>query len=123
MELEPKIETITEKKLVGKRIITSFSNNRTFELWRTFMPRRKEIQNSSVQNYIPYKFMNPRFLIISNQVEFITIMWFDSIDSVKVFAGEDFENAVVPKKAQLLLSHFDKQSQHYQVRSSDKIMG
>ena len=60
---------------------------------------------------------------LENEVEFITIMWFDSIDSVKVFAGEDYENAVVPKKAQLLLTRFDKQSQHYQVRSSDKIMG
>ena len=58
---------------------------------------------------------------IENEVEFITIMWFDSIESVRVFTGEDYEKAVVPEKAQLVLSRFDKRSQHYQVRSSDKI--
>ena len=46
---------------------------------------------------------------------FITIMWFDSIESVKEFAGEDFEAAVVPHKARALLSRFDERSQHYNV--------
>lgn len=58
---------------------------------------------------------------LENEVEFITIMWFDSIDAVRIFAGEDYEKAVVPKEAQLLLSHFDRESQHYEVRSEDKI--
>ncbi|MFA5815928.1 MAG: hypothetical protein WC865_09950 [Bacteroidales bacterium] len=58
---------------------------------------------------------------LENEVEFITIMWFDSIDSVRVFAGEDYEKAVVPKEAQMLLSRFDKKSQHYEVRREDKI--
>jgi AraC family transcriptional regulator len=39
-------ETIPEKKLIGKRIKTSFADDRTFELWRSFMPRRKEILNN-----------------------------------------------------------------------------
>jgi heme-degrading monooxygenase HmoA len=34
------------------------------------------------------------------ETEFITIMWFDSLDSVKEFAGNDYEKAVVPDKAQ-----------------------
>lgn len=50
---------------------------------------------------------------LENEVEFITIMWFNSIDSVREFAGEDYEKAVVPKEAQKLLSHYDKTSQHY----------
>ncbi|MCX6220813.1 MAG: antibiotic biosynthesis monooxygenase [Bacteroidia bacterium] len=57
---------------------------------------------------------------LENEVEFITIMWFDSIDAVRIFAGEDYEKAVVPKEAQMLLSHFDKESQHYEVKSEDK---
>lgn len=40
----PVVKTLTAKKLIGQRINTSFSENRTFELWRNFMPRRKEIQ-------------------------------------------------------------------------------
>ncbi len=49
------------------------------------------------------------------EVEFVTIMWFDSLEDVRVFAGEDYEVAVVPPKARALLAHFDARSQHYQV--------
>lgn len=44
--MEPRIELITEKKLVGKRLKMTLSNDRTFELWHSFMPHRKEIKNS-----------------------------------------------------------------------------
>jgi heme-degrading monooxygenase HmoA len=53
---------------------------------------------------------------LEDEVEFITIMWFDSIESVRIFAGEDYEVAVVPPKARELLSRFDERSQHYEVR-------
>jgi heme-degrading monooxygenase HmoA len=52
---------------------------------------------------------------LDNEVEFVTIMRFDTLDAVKVFAGEDYRRAVVPDKAQRLLSHYDAHSQHYQV--------
>ena len=51
-----------------------------------------------------------------NEVEFVTIMWFDSWQAVKQFAGEDHEQAVVPPKARAVLSRFDQRSQHYEVR-------
>ena len=59
--MEPRIEQLQEKKLVGKHIITSIANNQTFLLWSSFMPRRKEIVNTvstdlfSMQVY-PYDF-------------------------------------------------------------------
>lgn len=49
------------------------------------------------------------------ETEFITIMWFDSIESVKDFAGAEYEKAVVPEKARKVLSRFDQTSQHYTV--------
>ncbi len=49
--------------------------------------------------------------------EFVTIMWFDSLDAVREFAGEDYEQCVVPPKARALLSRFDERSQHYEVRA------
>jgi antibiotic biosynthesis monooxygenase (ABM) superfamily enzyme len=58
---------------------------------------------------------------IGNEVEFITLMWFDNLDAVRVFAGEDYEAAVVPPKARALLSHFDARSQHYEVKAETKI--
>ena len=53
----------------------------------------------------------------ANETEFITVMWFDSLDSVRAFAGEDYEAAVVPPKARALLVRFDERSQHYEVRA------
>lgn len=50
------------------------------------------------------------------EVEFITIMWFDSLDAVRRFAGEDYERAYVPAKAREVLARFDQRSQHYEVR-------
>ena len=54
---------------------------------------------------------------VGEEVEFVTIMWFDSLDAVRVFAGEDYEVAVVPPKARAVLSHFDARSQHYEVEA------
>jgi heme-degrading monooxygenase HmoA len=48
-------------------------------------------------------------------VEFMTLMWFDSLDSVKTFMGEDYEVAHVPAEAQAVLADFDKRSAHYEV--------
>ena len=54
---------------------------------------------------------------VGGEVEFVTIMLFDSLDAVREFAGEDYETAVVPEKARAVLSHFDQRSQHYEVRA------
>ena len=53
---------------------------------------------------------------LNNEIEFITIMWFVSLDAVRAFAGEDYEVAVVPPKARALLSRFDARSQHYVIK-------
>jgi hypothetical protein len=53
---------------------------------------------------------------LDKEVEFMTIMWFDSWDAVRVFAGEDYEKAYVPDKARRILSRFDGYSQHYEIR-------
>jgi heme-degrading monooxygenase HmoA len=56
---------------------------------------------------------------LPEETEFITIMWFDSVDSVREFAGEDYEKAVVPVAAQKILSHYDKTSSHYLVKTDE----
>jgi heme-degrading monooxygenase HmoA len=53
---------------------------------------------------------------LESEEEFITVMWFDSLEAVRIFAGEDYEVAVVPPKARELLAHFDARSQHYEVK-------
>jgi len=51
------------------------------------------------------------------EVEFVTIMEFESLEAVRTFAGDDYEAAVVPLKAQAMLARFDARSQHFEVRS------
>jgi antibiotic biosynthesis monooxygenase (ABM) superfamily enzyme len=57
---------------------------------------------------------------LGDEVEFVTVMWFDTIEAVKIFAGKDYEVAVVPPKARALLSRFDARSQHYEVKAEMK---
>lgn len=52
---------------------------------------------------------------VNDEVEFVTIMMFESLDALREFAGEDYEQAVVPVKARKLLSRFDERSQHYEI--------
>ena len=54
----------------------------------------------------------------NDEVEFITIMRFNSWDAVRQFAGEDYERAYVPAAAREVLSRFDERSQHYEIRES-----
>ena len=53
---------------------------------------------------------------LDDEVEFITVMRFDTMDAVRAFAGEDYETAYVPPKAREVLSRFDERSQHYDLR-------
>jgi hypothetical protein len=50
------------------------------------------------------------------EVEFVTIMWFDSWDAVRQFAGEGYERAYVPPAAREVLARFDEHSQHYEIK-------
>ena len=51
-----------------------------------------------------------------SEVEFITIMQFDSLKAVKQFAGEDYEKSYVPDQARKVLSRHDERSQHYEIK-------
>lgn len=46
MTQQPRIETLTAKKLIGKNIRMSFLHNKTADLWRSFMQERKNISNT-----------------------------------------------------------------------------
>ena len=51
----------------------------------------------------------------TGEVEFVTLMDFDSFEAVRAFAGEDFEQAYVPESARRVLARFDERSLHYEV--------
>jgi hypothetical protein len=50
-----------------------------------------------------------------DEVEFQTLMWFDSLDAIKAFMGEDYSVSHVPPAAQAVLKRFDSHAAHYEV--------
>jgi heme-degrading monooxygenase HmoA len=57
---------------------------------------------------------------LENETEFTTIMWFENLESVKQFAGDDYETAYVPAKAREVLKRFDEKSIHCELRQDNK---
>lgn len=57
----PRIETIPEKTLVGKRMNMSYAANRTGELWGSFMPHRREIINPVSPDFYSVEVYPPHF--------------------------------------------------------------
>ena len=52
---------------------------------------------------------------LADEVEFQTLMWFDSLDSIKAFVGEDHSVSHVPDAARAVLERFDERAAHYEV--------
>lgn len=59
MAVTARLETISEKKLVGKRLRMSFDNYKVSELWKSFMPNRKEISNKVTNNLVSISVYSP----------------------------------------------------------------
>lgn len=59
--MEQRIESLSEKKLIGKRITMTLSNNKTGELWKSFMQRRKEIKNKLTEEFYSMQVYDPSF--------------------------------------------------------------
>jgi len=52
---------------------------------------------------------------LGDEVEFQTLMWFDSIDAIKRFMGEDYSVSHVPLEARAVLNSFDDRAAHFEV--------
>jgi antibiotic biosynthesis monooxygenase (ABM) superfamily enzyme len=48
-----------------------------------------------------------------DEVAFVTLTRFDSLDAIRAFAGERYETAVIEPQARALLSRFDYEAQHF----------
>ena len=50
-----------------------------------------------------------------DEVEFVTLMWFDSLEAIKAFTGDDYAVSHVPAAARAMLSRFDERAAHFEV--------
>ena len=52
---------------------------------------------------------------LGEEIEFQTLMWFDSFDAIEAFMGEDYSLSHVPTAARAVLERFDERATHYEV--------
>lgn len=52
----------------------------------------------------------------NDEMEFFLVLQFDSLESVKVFAGEDYKTAYIPENAKRVLSRYDATAQHFTLK-------
>jgi heme-degrading monooxygenase HmoA len=71
-----------------------------------------EIEARGIPGFLSIDLMRRQ---VEDGVEFATIMWFEDLESVKAFVGDDYELAHVPERARAVLSRFDERSAHYDV--------
>ncbi len=54
----------------------------------------------------------------AEECEFVVINLFDSLESVKAFAGADYRTAVFEPEARALLSRIETVADHYEIRAA-----
>jgi hypothetical protein len=52
---------------------------------------------------------------LGGETEFQTLMWFDDLDAIKAFMGEDYTLSHVPPEARAVLNSFDDRASHFEV--------
>jgi len=65
-EIKTKIELLAPKKLVGCKIRTSLTNNKTFQVWQNFMTRKDEILHKVNSSFISLQEYDPLYFLEYN---------------------------------------------------------
>jgi AraC family transcriptional regulator len=73
--MQPRIESLQEKKLVGIRSTMSFANNQTFKLWQSFMPRRNEIKNKISSDFFSIQIFPSNFKFTTPELNAMFEKW------------------------------------------------
>lgn len=58
---------------------------------------------------------------VGDEIEFMTITRFDSIEAIRDFAGEELERAHVAAPARALLGRWDEKVAHYEIAFDDEV--
>ena len=70
MNIQPRIEKLSEKRLIGKKLKMSLGDNKTFELWKSFMPRLNEITNKKNNEMFSLQVYNEPIILGNFKQEF-----------------------------------------------------
>lgn len=78
----------------------------------------EEVEKKKIPGYQGYQLLRKER---KTETEFISMMWFEKLEHVSDFVGEDFEVAHVPNVCQKLLSRYEERVEHFEVASSRNI--
>jgi hypothetical protein len=79
-------------------------------LQKELFPRLSQELHS--QGYRGYQLLR---ITRGEEIEFMTMLWFESLENVRSFAGENYEIPVISQKARALLKRFADRADHYEV--------
>lgn len=57
---------------------------------------------------------------VGHEIEFVTIILWESLDNVRALAGDDYEKALIPEDRLPLLSRYDARAAHYEIVSTNE---
>ena len=114
MTLNEIVEPETKKYMIG-RIWHGWTKPEHADKYERLL-KSEILPGIAAKNIAGYKKIEVFRREHADETEFVTIMWFDSIESIKNFVGDDYEVAHVPDTAQEVLERWDERSQHYEIR-------
>ena len=77
--------------------------------------RRQVIPGIEVRKIPGFRHIDLMKRDLGDEVEFQTCMWFDSLEAIKAFMGEDYSLSHVPEVARAVLKRFDDRASHFEV--------
>jgi len=60
---------------------------------------------------------------LAGEVEFITIMIWDSVDAIRAVAGPNYTQSIIPENRLKYLSRHDEHAEHYEIQSIQGLVG
>jgi AraC family transcriptional regulator len=109
--MEPRLELVSGKKLVGTHLHMNMANNQTFLLWQNLMPRRREIRNAVNRELISMEVYDGSF----DFRQFNAETYFDKWAAVEVsdfdHVPEGLETFTLPEGLYAVFTHYGPQSE------------
>ena len=104
-------ETAIKSNIMILRIWHGYTTKPNADIYENLLRTEifPEIESKKISGYRRMQLLRRE---LDDEVEFTTIMWFETLESVIEFVGDDYETVYVPEKARKILSRFDQKSVH-----------
>jgi hypothetical protein len=95
-----------------KRVWHGWTTPKNADLYQDLLHKEifPGIESKNIEGYRSVELLR---LDQKEEVEFVTIMTFDSIENVIDFQGTDYKKSYIPQSTQKLLKRWDKSAAHY----------